>query len=325
MRVGIVVQEGYFGSAVSSIVDILTTAELVRPEVDPSIPALSVEVAAHRRRVTSTGGMTVKASRTLHELDDFELIVVPGLGTITAADTVASIESRTGRAVVNALRAIDPRRSRFAAACTGVFPLAETGMLDGRHATTTWFLTPTFRRRYPSVALDLDHMVVVDGPIITAGAAFAHIDLALAILRGVSAQLTRHVARMLLVDERPSQAAHVLYDHLQHDDPLVLAFERHVRRHLDEPFDVSMVAQAIATSRRTLERRTRQVLGMSPLDIVHRLRVERASHLRRTTDLSTEAIAQRVGYANAETLRALERRALRKPSEAVQAGRPEIV
>jgi len=198
-------------------------------------------------------------------------------------------------------------------------------MLDGRHATTTWFLTPTFRRRYPSVSLDLDHMVVVDGPIITAGAAFAHIDLALAILRGVSAQLTQHVARMLLVDERPSQAAHVLYDHLQHDDPLVLAFERHVRRHLDETLDVSMVAQAIATSRRTLERRTRQVLGMSPLDIVHRLRVERASHLRRTTDLSTEAIAQRVGYANAETLRALERRALRKPSEAVPAGRPEIV
>jgi transcriptional regulator GlxA family with amidase domain len=157
-------------------------------------------------------------------------------------------------------------------------------------------------------------MVVVDGPIITAGAAFAHIDLALAILRGVSLQLTQHVARMLLVDERPSQAAYLLYDHLQHDDPLVLAFECHVRRHLGETFDVSKVAQAIATSRRTLERRTRQVLGMSPLDIVHRLRLERASHLRRTTDLTTETIAQRVGYANAETLRALERRAVRQPA-----------
>jgi transcriptional regulator GlxA family with amidase domain len=89
----------------------------------------------------------------------------------------------------------------------------------------------------------------------------------------------------------------------------VLAFERHVRDHLSEPFDASQVASAIGASRRTLERRTRQVIGLSPLGIVHRLRLERAQHLRRTTDLSTDAIANRVGYTNAETLRALQRTA----------------
>ena len=308
MRVGLLVQDGFFGSAVSSLIDIVTIAEAVRPQIDAAIAPLEVVVAAERRRVRSSGGVTVSATRTLRELDDLDVVVVPALGTITAHQTEAALESRTGRAMVRALGSLDPARSRVAAACTGVFPLAETGMLDGRRVTTTWFLTPAFRARYPTVSVDLDRMVVADGPFLTAGAAFAHIDLALSILRRVSSELTEQVARLLLIDGRPSQAAYVRYESVQHDDPMLLAFERHVRDRLDQPFDTSQAAREIGTSRRTLERRTRQVLDMSPLDIVQRLRIERATHLRRTTNLSTETIARQVGYANAETLRALQRR-----------------
>jgi transcriptional regulator GlxA family with amidase domain len=309
MRIGLVVQDGCFGSGVSSILDIIGTAEIVRPSIDASIPPLEVTIAGHRRRITTSSGMTVTAARTLHELDGLDIVVVPAVHTFTGPDTEAAVEGPSGQWIVKALRSIDLDRSRIAAACTGVFLLAEAGLLDARRITTTWFLTPTFRARYPNVVVDLDSMVVADGPVLTAGAAFAHIDLALAILRTVSVELTQHVARLLLVDERPSQAAFVALDHLNHDDPIVLAFERYVRQHLDEPFDASLTAGAIGASRRTLERRTRRVLGLTPLDIVQRLRVERAAHLRRTTDLTTEAIARRVGYANAETLRALQRRA----------------
>lgn len=311
MRIGLVVQEGCFGSAVSSVLDIMATAEAVRPRVDPSIPPLEVVVAAPVRRVTSTGGITFTATRTLRELGDLDLLVIPGLGTFNGPDTQAALDSRHGRAIARALDTITPGRQRIAAACTGVFTLAESGLLDGRRVTTTWFLIPAFRERYPKVSVDLDRMVVTDGPFITAGAAFAHIDLALAIVRDVSSELARRVARLLLVDERPSQTTYVIYDHLHHEDPIVLAFERHVRRHLDQPFDTSGVAHAIGTSRRTLERRTRQTLDLSPLDIVQRLRLERANHLRQTTDLTTDVIAERVGYGNAETLRALQRRATR--------------
>jgi transcriptional regulator GlxA family with amidase domain len=311
MRIGLMVQEGFFGSAVSSILDILGTAEVVRPGIDPSIPPLEVVVAGPRSRVSSTAGMTIAPTRTLRELDDVDLVVVPALGKITGPEIEASLESRAGEAMVRALGTLDLGRSRVAAACTGVFPLAEAGLVDGRRVTTTWFLTPTFRARYPQVTVDLDRMVVADGPVLTAGAAFAHIDLALAILRGVSVELADHVARLLLIDERPSQAAYVVYEHLHNDDPLVAAFERHVRGSLDHPVSVAEAARAIGTSRRSLERRIRQTLGMSPLEVVQRLRLERAAHLRRTTNFSTDRIAEQVGYGSAEALRALQRRSQR--------------
>jgi transcriptional regulator GlxA family with amidase domain len=314
MRIGLVAVDGCFGSAVASLVDIIGTAEIVRASVDAAIPPIELSIAGVRRRVTTSSGMVIPTTRSLRELEDLDVVVVATLGTFTGPATEEAMEHPDTRAVVRALRSLDARRTRLAAACTGVFPLAEAGHLDGRLATTTWFLTPTFRARYPRVSLDLERMVVADGPVLTAGAAFAHIDLGLAILRSISPELTGQVARLLLIDERPAQSAYVVYDNLQHEDPLVLAFERYVRRHLKKPFDIRLATRAIGTSRRTLERRTREVLGMSPLDIVHRIRLERAAHLRRTTGLSSEAIAARVGYANAETLRALERRAARPDS-----------
>src|SRR3546814_1896325 len=116
-------------------------------------------------------------------------------------------------------------------------------------------------------------------PIFTAGAAFAHIDLALSLVRSISPNLAQHVAKLLIIDERPSQAAFVAYEHLRHDDPIVVEFERFVRAHLDEPLDVASVAQSLGTSRRTLERRVRSALHLTPLGFAQRLRIKRARPL----------------------------------------------
>jgi len=197
------------------------------------------------------------------------------------------------------------------AACIGTFVMAESGLLDHQHATTTWWLVPMFRRRYPAVSLDESQMVVKSDRFVTAGAALSHMDLALWIIRGVSPRLASLTAKYLIVDSRPTQSAYALTDHLLHSDPLVQRFEDWARARLKHGFSLDDAARAVATSKRTLARHMHAVLGKSPLSYFQSLRVERAVHMLRTSDASVDEVAARVGYADATTLRNLLRRRLR--------------
>jgi transcriptional regulator GlxA family with amidase domain len=88
----------------------------------------------------------------------------------------------------------------------------------------------------------------------------------------------------------------------------VTAFERWVRGHVAEPLQISGVAAAIGVSERTLQRTTAAVLGMSPIDFLHEIRLDEATFLLRTTSQTVDAVAAAVGYQNTSTLRALVRR-----------------
>ena len=196
------------------------------------------------------------------------------------------------------------------AACIGTFVMAESGLLDRQHATTTWWLAPLFRNRYPDVLLDEANMLVKSGQFVTAGAALSHMDLALWLVRGVSPKLASLTAKYLIVDSRPSQSAYALSDHLIHSDPLVQRFETWARARLAHGFSLDDAAKAVGTSKRTLARRLQSVLGKSPLAYFQNVRVERAVHLLRTSSASVDEIAERVGYSDGGILRVLLRRRL---------------
>jgi len=321
MQVAVVVYDGVFDSGLTAILDVLSNANALGAQIHEA-PTWNVTLVGPAPQVRTGAGLLV-APEPLESAETADLLVVAAatFGQTDPSALLDHVGSEASLPVRDLIAQTRARGTTIASACAGTFLLAEAGVLDGLRATTTWWLSPAFRNRYPKVEVDHSQMVITSEGITTAGAAFGHVDLALSIVRASSPALADLVARYLVLDERPSQAAYAIPSALAQSDPTVAAFELWIRRHLAEPISIPDAAEAIGISERTLQRSVQRVVGTSPIRFVQDLRIERASHLLRTTDLSLETISRKVGYEHPNTLRVLLRERTGKTTSALRGSR----
>jgi transcriptional regulator GlxA family with amidase domain len=304
MRIAIAILDGVFDSGLSVLLDIFTTAAAL------SGRRFEVVRLGARTKATTAQGAVHSVERWQHERRRFEHYIVPGF----ACYDVEAVERRLDGADAQSLSAwlvgASARRASIHAACTGTWVLGRSGLLDGHEATTSWWFADAFRQAFPRVELDARQSVVRSGAFITAGAAFAHIDLALALLRSESPALAERVSNHLVTESRASQALYLVEHHARVDDPVVRQFEALMATRLRDAFDLEAAAHTLGTSSRTLQRKVKLASGQSPLQLVQRLRLRQALAMLRQGDVGLDGIAEAVGYRSGHTLRMLIRREL---------------
>lgn len=308
MRVDVFALDDVFDLGLSAVLDTFQTANELMEVAKFAGPRFQVRIVGLRKAIKTSQGFRVAAKAAGTRTPD--CVVVPAIGFKMPGPLETALARPDVREAGAVLRQWSRRGTIMTAACIGTFVMAESGLLDHHRATTTWWLSPMFRKRYPKVLLDESNMIVKSGRFVTAGAALSHLDLALWLIRQSSPKLASLTAKYLIVDSRPSQSAYILTDHLIHSDQLVQRFETWARTRLSQGFSLEEAARAIGASKRTLARRMQTVLGKSPLSYFQNLRVERAVHLLKTSSESVDEIAARVGYAEGVTLRNLLRRRL---------------
>lgn len=219
------------------------------------------------------------------------------------------LESDDAAQAVKALGRHVKSGGQAAASCSAVFLLNAAGLLEGRRATTSWWYAPLLARMAPGCTVDADRMVCADGPVVTAGAAFAQTDLMLHLLRercGVA--LADAIARVLLIDGREAQAPFAVPALMANGNELVRQITRRIEASLPRPPSVTALAGELAMSSRTLARHVRAATGRGPLALVQAVRLNRARQLIESSRLTIAQVAERVGYEDATALRRLMRK-----------------
>lgn len=315
LRVGVLAYPNCFASEVFGIPDLLVMAGHVAVSHGSARPSPSYEVCvvSPRRRVLASGGSAIDVSA----VRPVDVLIVPGFELSSRGDLDAALEGF--KPELAAIRAQAASGGAVASICVGAFLLAEAGLLDGRSATTSWLFADRLARRYPSVDVRSESLVVTDGRVTTTAAFSSMYDYAIGLVREHDGpRVARGTARLTLVDDaRSSQTPYVEPDMLPtvgHD--FSLGVKRWLDQNLDARYDLSVLAREFHVSTRTMLRRFGDEAGRSPLEYLQAARVARARYLLEATDKPVARIAADVGYADASTFSVIfARHTGRRPRE----------
>ncbi|MDC0709639.1 GlxA family transcriptional regulator [Stigmatella sp. ncwal1] len=288
--IGLLVYPGAQLSAVYGLTDMFRTAN--RLAAEQGLPGVSALRVSHWQ-LSGDGRAVERVFDTHGTAGDLlaVLIVPPSLDD----------EPLGGRAATLArwMAARHAGGTTLCSICAGAFLLAETGLLDGRPATTHWTLAEKLAEQFPAIRLDADKLLIEDGDIITAGGVMAWVDLGLRLVdRLLSPGVMLATARFLLVD--PAGREQRFYSNfapkLNHGDEAILKVQHWLQVHGLEKLTLPRMAAQAVLGERTFLRRFQKATGLNPTAYVQHLRIGKAREMLEGSNLPIEQVAWRVGY-----------------------------
>jgi transcriptional regulator GlxA family with amidase domain len=245
------------------------------------------EISAH-------GGVAVASVAFAHARFD-TLIIGGNTRVVPTSDALISFIVRAAKTV-----------RRISSICTGVFALADAGLLHGKRVTTHWLFAEQFAGRFPDIELQEDRLFVVDGSIWTAAGNSAGIDLALCMLEhDHGSELALNVARIMVVDYQrsggQSQRSALLGVNPKSDRiQSTLTF---ARNNLQASLSVERLAHVAGLGPRQFSRAFRAETRMSPAKAVESLRLEAARRMLEQSAHPIDTIALETGFGDEERMR----------------------
>ncbi|HBU2185880.1 TPA: helix-turn-helix domain-containing protein [Klebsiella pneumoniae] len=302
-KILIIVPDGGMLFESAGIADILMQANRLHPESAREI-CYQVKLATTQPHQVIHGqsGLNLLADHRLHEIDPrepFDTIMITGRGQ----------NPQEGMAVVDWLRLAAPHARRIVSICGGAMLLAQTGLLDGRRATTHWKLLETMQAEFPQIRVEGGPLYIQDEHIWTSGGVSSGFDLTLALVEeDYGFSLARDIAQdFVMYLRRPGGQLQFSRYNLQQtatqgpiNDLLAWLLEN-----LTADLSVDKLAEKVAMSPRNFTRVFTRETGASPARYVAEARLAAARQRLEQTHETLDRIAEQTGFGSSINLRRL--------------------
>ncbi len=299
-------------STLGGIYDVLNAFGMLagHDEAIPRESPFEVEIVGEARgAITLASGLPCERQRAFGEIDHTDIVIVPSVlledGTWTAGrypELVAWLGARHAQGAL------------LCSACSGVFLLAETGLLDGREATIHWTYAAEFGRAFPLVQPRPDRALIATGArdeLIMSGATTSWHDLVLYLIaRHAGVVTAQAVARFFALQwHAEGLAPYVVFaPPNDHGDSVVADAQAWLATQFPVGAPVEELVRRSGLAERSFKRRFTKATGYAPIKYVQRLRVEDAKRRLERTEASVETIGWQVGYEDGAFFRRLFKR-----------------
>ena len=199
-------------------------------------------------------------------------------------------------------RAADTRR--IAALGTGLYALAATGLLDGRHVVTHWRLAKDVALQFPSLRVNSSNLFAKDGAFYTCAGGISAVDLSLALIeedygRQVALGLARELVLHLKRPASHEQYSEQLKFQTQSSDRFA-DLPAWILSHLSHDLSVEALAHRAGMSRRNFTRLFLKAFGKTPGEFVAAARIAEARRRLLVPRNSVESVGASLGFRSAD-------------------------
>ena len=307
--INILVHHQTMASSITGPIDAFNTANIILKNIaGESATQLRWKlVSTSGKAITSSTGIEFEVDEKISNIDPEGWLYMPGVQVENTDELTAYIQQHYP--LIDFLTQFHQQGMGLAANCSGTFLLAESGILDGYSASTTWWVSDFFEQRYPLIQLLPDRVSAPRTNVLCGSTATAHMDLAIMLIRRLVGRKIAHLcAKYLLVDYRKRTQAPFQPLSAKSVDPFIQEATLWLRKNLNKDIRIDDLAQTMNVSSRTLIRRFNKTTGESPVQYLQKLRIDRSKYFLETSPLPMNEIIERIGYQDESTFRRLFKR-----------------
>jgi len=267
----------------------------------PAQPFFDVKLVGKSRDVKVLDGVfTVHTDYTFDDAVQADLVIIPALfGNMRDA-------VERNRAAIPWI--VDQYRNgaELASLCVGAFLLASTGLLHGKKCSTHWAYYNEFRETFPGVEVTEGTIITEDNGIYSSGGANSYWNLLLYLLEKYTDRNTAILAAKYFAIDigRDSQNGFAIFNgQKDHKDNEIRQAQELIESGYQEKITVDDLADQVAVSRRSFERRFKQATGNTALEYLQRVRIEAAKRSFESTRKNINEVMYDVGYSDTKAFR----------------------